>query len=210
MNDAPKTPFGNPPREIKKYPNRRFYDVTDSRHVTLNDLYEIVRGGGQIVVTDSKTGADITNVVLTQIMLEHDPPKLDLFPPALLHQAIQSNQQMIRRFIDEYFAQAMDAFVASRRSFDDFLAKSGFSALSPTAPLDWVRMLVPGAAWGGSRPPEQAATRPAAEGDSNAALSELTRQLGSLSAEVDSLRRKAGRSAAAKSRRKRPRKKKRA
>ena len=67
------------------------------------------------LLTDSKTGADITNVVLTQIMLEHDPPKLDLFPPALLHQAIQSNQQMIRRFIDEYFAQAMDAFVASRR-----------------------------------------------------------------------------------------------
>lgn len=206
MNDPPKTrAAGNPPlpREIKKYPNRRFYDVTESRHVTLNDLYEIVRDGGQIVVTDSKTGADITNVVLTQIMLEHDPPKLDLFPPALLHQAIQSNQQMIRRFIDEYFAQAMDAFVVSRRSFDDFLAKSGFSALSPTAPLDWVRMLLPGAPWGGSKPPEHAAA-PAAASDSPDDLTDLKKRLASLSAEVDSLRKETGKTAAAKSKGKRP------
>ena len=68
--------------EIKKYPNRRFYDVTRSRHVTLNDLYELVQVGERILVTDSKTGADITNIVLTQIILEHDPPKLDLFPAA--------------------------------------------------------------------------------------------------------------------------------
>jgi polyhydroxyalkanoate synthesis repressor PhaR len=202
MNDAPKNrPSGNPPppREIKKYPNRRFYDVTDSRHVTLNDLYEIVRGGGQIEVTDSKTGADITNVVLTQIMLEHDPPKLELFPPALLHQAIQSNQQMIRRFIDEYYAQAMDAFVASRRRFDDFLAKSGFSAMSPTAPLDWVRMLFPAAPWGGGNASSTSAPPPHV--DQTDSLADLKQRIASLSAEVESLRKRAGRSAAGKAKR---------
>src|SRR5206468_2997082 len=72
--------------EIKKYPNRRFYNVSRSRHETLNDLHELVQAGHQIHVIDSKTGHDITNVVLTQIILEHDPPKLDLFPAALLHQ----------------------------------------------------------------------------------------------------------------------------
>ncbi len=50
--------------EIKKYPNRRFYDVTRSRHVTLNDLHELVQAGNEIVVTDTATGADITNIVL--------------------------------------------------------------------------------------------------------------------------------------------------
>jgi polyhydroxyalkanoate synthesis repressor PhaR len=170
--------------EIKKYPNRRFYDVTRSRHVTLHDLHEVVRSGGRIVVTDSKTGADITNVVLTQIILEHDPPKLDLFPPALLHQAIQSNQQMVRQFIDQYFAQAMDAFVSSRRRFDEFLAKSGFSALSPAAPLDWVRMLLPGAQLGGAEPASPAATPPQDR------LDELRERVASLGAEVESLRKR--------------------
>jgi len=174
--------------EVRKYPNRRFYDVTRSRHVTLNDLYELVRDGCQIVVSDSKTGADITNVVLTQIILEHDPPKLDLFPSALLHQAIQSNQQMVRQFIDQYFAQAMDAFVSSRRHFDDFLAKSGFSALSPTAPLDWVRMLLPGARSRTDQPREPAASSPTAANTSHDTLDELRERIATLSAEVESLR----------------------
>jgi polyhydroxyalkanoate synthesis repressor PhaR len=129
--------------EIRKYPNRRFYDVSRSRHVTLDDLYELVKAGHQIIVTDSKSGADISNIVLTQIILEHDPPKLDLFPASLLHQAIQANEQMVRKFVDEYFAQAVQAFSQSRHSFDAFLQKSGFSALQPMAPFDWVRMLFP-------------------------------------------------------------------
>src|SRR6266404_2360610 len=130
--------------EIKKYPNRRFYNVTRSRHETLSELYELVKTGQQIHVTDSKTGHDITNVVLTQIILEHDPPKMDLFPASLLHQAIQANQQMVRKFVEQYFAQAVDAFSQSRRQFEDFLKKSGFSSLTPSAPFDWVRMLFPG------------------------------------------------------------------
>lgn len=138
--------------EIRKYPNRRFYDVTRSRHVTLDDLYELVKVGHEIVVTDSKTGTDITNVVLTQIILEHDPPKLDLFPASLLHQAIQANQQMVRRFVDEYFAQAVNAFAESRNRFDEFLRRSGFSALQPMAPFDWVRMLFPGMTGGAPSP----------------------------------------------------------
>lgn len=146
--------------EIRKYPNRRFYDVTRSRHVTLDDLYELVKVGHEIVVTDSKTGTDITNVVLTQIILEHDPPKLDLFPASLLHQAIQANQQMVRRFVDEYFAQAVNAFAESRNRFDEFLRRSGFSALQPMAPFDWVRMLFPGMT-GGAPSATQAAPPPA-------------------------------------------------
>jgi polyhydroxyalkanoate synthesis repressor PhaR len=129
--------------EIKKYPNRRFYDVSRSRHVTLSDLHELVRIGNEIFVTDSATGNDITNVVLAQIILEHDPPKLDLFPASLLHQAIQANEQMVRKFIDQYFSRAMDAFVKSRHQFDEYLKRIGVSAMTPMAPFDWVRMLFP-------------------------------------------------------------------
>jgi len=130
--------------EITKYPNRRFYDVTRSRHVTLSDLHDLVAGGAEIVVTDKSTGRDITNIVLTQIILEHDPPKMELFPSSLLHQAIQMNENVVRRFIDQYFAQAMSAFAQSRRQFESFLGQSGFNPMSPTAPMEWLRMFMPG------------------------------------------------------------------
>lgn len=191
--------------EIKKYPNRRFYDVTRSRHVTLNDLFELVRDGHEIRVQDSKSGADITNVVLTQIILEHDPPKLDLFPPSLLHQAIQANQQMIQRFIRQYFAQALDAFVQSRRQFDEFLSRSGFSAMAPTAPFDWVRMLMPGAG-AAATGTDNRQSPPESEGGVDAPLreelEELRRELRELKAAAgSSARRKTGRKAGARKRR---------
>lgn len=130
--------------EITKYPNRRFYDVTISKHVTLSELHQLVVAGHEIVVTDKNTGRDITNVVLTQIILEHDPPKMELFPSSLLHQAIQMNENVVRRFIDQYFAQAMNAFSQSRQQFDSFLNRAGIPANLPTAPMDWFRMFMPG------------------------------------------------------------------
>lgn len=133
--------------EITKYPNRRFYDITSRRHVTLSDLHDLVRAGHEIVVTEKDTGRDITNVVLTQIILEHDPPKMDLFPSSMLHQAIQMNETMARSFIDQYLARAMNAFSKSRQQFDDFLRQTGIPGVPPVAPpMDWLRMLIPGMA----------------------------------------------------------------
>ena len=192
-------PVPNPIYEIKKYPNRRFYDVTRSRHVGLADLHNLVRAGHQIVVRDSKSGADITNVVLTQIILEHDPPKLELFPASLLHQAIQSNQQMVRGFIEQYFSRAMDAYLGSKRQFDEFLSRSGLSPLSPMAPLDWVRMLVPGAASSSGAP----SASPPASADS---IDALKAQVEALSDQLRELREGAGSARTARSRaRRKPR-----
>lgn len=132
---------------VTKYPNRRLYDATSRRYVTLSDLYAFVRDGHEIVVSDKTTGRDITNIILTQIILEHDPPKMDLFPASLLHQAIQMNETMARSFIDQYLGKAMDAFARSRSQFDAFLKQSGIPTI-PTvaAPMDWMRMLMPGMA----------------------------------------------------------------
>jgi len=176
----------NPPSEseffeIKKYPNRRYYNMNRSRHETLEDLLELVRAGHRIRVVDSKTGQDITNVVLTQIILEHDPPKLDIFPASLLHQAIQANQQMVRKFVETYFAQAVDAFSQSRRSFEEFLKKSGFSSLTPNAPFDWVRMLFPGMG-NGPGPTQGAAV------NEEEAVRMLREQVAQLSEELAALR----------------------
>lgn len=182
--------------DIKKYPNRRFYDATRRRHVTLNDLYELVRSGSRIVVTDSRTGQDITNVVLTQIILEHDPPKLDLFPPALLHQAIQANQQLVRRFIEEYFANAMNAFVNSSKQFDAFVRQAGLSAL-PSSPFEWARRFfggMPGMTSTNARPESQSPPTP--DGMPPQAIDELQSQVQALRAELAEMRssaRKSGR-----------------
>jgi polyhydroxyalkanoate synthesis repressor PhaR len=90
------------PLQIRKYSNRRLYDSTRSRHITADELYQLVRDGHDVVVTDSASGADITHQVLTQMILERDSPKLEVFPTTLLHEIIRANQQMWRRFVEQW------------------------------------------------------------------------------------------------------------
>ena len=69
--------------EIKKYPNRRYYDATHSRHLTLEEIHTLIQQGYDLRVTDAKAGADITAQVLTQMILELDTPKLASLPVPL-------------------------------------------------------------------------------------------------------------------------------
>jgi polyhydroxyalkanoate synthesis regulator protein len=46
--------------QILKYQNRKLYVQQWSRYATQNELFEHIKDGGEIVVTDYKTGEDIT------------------------------------------------------------------------------------------------------------------------------------------------------
>jgi polyhydroxyalkanoate synthesis repressor PhaR len=145
--------MGNmPAHKIRKYPNRRFYDLTSSRHITFEELYELVRGGGSIEVTDSATGEDITSAVLTHMILERDAPKLAMFSSGLLHQVIQSNQQILGSFVERYFNRALQAFLASQQQFDGFLKNAGVSPPPMLDPMQWARAFVPARELHGDQP----------------------------------------------------------
>jgi polyhydroxyalkanoate synthesis repressor PhaR len=128
--------------ELRKYPNRRYYDTTRSQHVTLEDIYRLIRSGRDVRVTDSKSGEDITAKVLAQIILDHDPPKLGLFPVALLHELIRANEPLVRDFVEKYFNQALRAFLATQEQFDQYLRQS--LGLSRSLPFSgqWARMMM--------------------------------------------------------------------
>jgi len=83
---------------IQKYPNRRLYDRTGSRHLTAEQLHNLVAEGHRVQVSDSRTGEDITNVVLAQLLLERDPLKLTAFPPEFFHLLIRAGQRAIPSF----------------------------------------------------------------------------------------------------------------
>src|SRR5438105_5406351 len=96
--------------EIKKYSNRRYYDATHSRHLTLEEIRSLIQQDYDIRVIDAKTSADITAQVLTQLILELDTPKLDSLPVPLLVRLIRMNDQLVKDFIEKYFNQALKSF----------------------------------------------------------------------------------------------------
>src|SRR6516162_9682706 len=125
----------NPKRlEIKKYPNRRYYDATHSRHLTLEEIRDLIQQGYDIRVVDAKTNADITAQVLTQIILELDSAKLDSLPVPLLVRLIRLNDQLIKDFIEKYFNQALQSFFDYQRQLEEQIRRShGLPGVFPAA-----------------------------------------------------------------------------
>jgi polyhydroxyalkanoate synthesis repressor PhaR len=57
---------------IKKYPNRRLYDIERGVYVTLKDLRQLVQGDRSIKIIDANTEVDITRAVLLQVLSEEE------------------------------------------------------------------------------------------------------------------------------------------
>lgn len=121
--------------EIKKYPNRRYYDATHSRHLTLEEIRSSIQQGCDIRVVDARSNADITAQVLTQIILELDTPKLDALPVPLLMRIIRMNDQLVKDFVEKYFNQALKSFLDYQQQLEEQLRRThglppGFPSVS--------------------------------------------------------------------------------
>ncbi|MDO8632720.1 MAG: polyhydroxyalkanoate synthesis regulator DNA-binding domain-containing protein [Phycisphaerales bacterium] len=187
-------PDNNTPRpvQIKKYPNRRYYDTFQSRHVTLQEVHDLIVSGRDVCVIDSRTGEDITNVVLMQILLEKDHPKLDLFPSSILHMMIRSNRQALRNTVERFFGPFLGLMAASQKQFDAYLRKTMHGQL--VSPLDWAGGML--RAFGGEaastgpasdEAPSDSPDEPVAEGQDAATLHELQSQIDTLRQRIEQI-----------------------
>jgi polyhydroxyalkanoate synthesis repressor PhaR len=173
---------------IKKYPNRRYYDTTRSCHVTLQEVHDLVVSGQDVSITDSRTGDDITNLVLMQIILEKDQPKLDIFPSSILHLMIRSNRQALRGYVDQFFTPFLSMLARSQKQFDAYMRRAMAGRF--VTPMDWANSMLEAfsgglpAAGNGSPAPEPNAA-PTGENveDLRSQLADLQRRIEELSGE---------------------------
>jgi polyhydroxyalkanoate synthesis repressor PhaR len=110
--------------EIKKYPNRRYYDATHSCHLTLEEIRTLIQQGYDLRVIDARSSADITAQVLTQIILELDTPKIDSLPVPLLVRLIRMNDQLVKDFIEKYFNQALKSFFDYQHQIEEQIRRT--------------------------------------------------------------------------------------
>lgn len=90
--------------KLKKYPNRRLYDMTDSKYVTVDDVRKLIVKGESIKVEESKGGADITRSVLMQILAEQESQGHE---PILTNRAIEQ----IIRFYGDQFGKVVSKYI---------------------------------------------------------------------------------------------------
>jgi polyhydroxyalkanoate synthesis repressor PhaR len=76
-------------RTLRRYENRKLYDPAGRRYVTLEDLACHVGAGQDIQVLDKKSGEDITNQVLAQVVLERIKERTASVPRQVLTRLIR-------------------------------------------------------------------------------------------------------------------------
>ena len=82
-------------RVIKRYGNRKLYDVQARAYVSLDEVGRIVQGGDTVQVVDNETGDDITAQTLTLVILEQGKRGTSLLPTDLLHSLLRRGGQVI-------------------------------------------------------------------------------------------------------------------
>jgi polyhydroxyalkanoate synthesis repressor PhaR len=116
---------------VKKYANRRLYDTGRSSYVTLDDLSEMIREGQEFVVQDAKTAEDITQSVLTQIIVEQEAKGDAMLPQGFMKQLIQFYGDNIQSYIPDYLEQSMQNFVHHQEDLRNQLDKSIETTMRP-------------------------------------------------------------------------------
>lgn len=103
MNDENK-------RIIKKYPNRRLYDTTESKYVTLADVRKLVLDGVNFCVIDKKSDEDITRNILLQIIIEQEEEGEPLFNTDSLQQIIGFYGNPVQGVAGDFLSQSLKMF----------------------------------------------------------------------------------------------------
>jgi len=101
---------------IKKYENRRLYDVTNSRYVNLEEVAQLLRDGHDVRVVDAASGKDITRLILTQIIIEDAKTPDSTFPLDLLRQMIVTSGRASQETALRYMKAMLDLYQDTYRA----------------------------------------------------------------------------------------------
>ena len=89
---------------IKRYANRKLYNTSTSRYITLKGIAELLDSGEEVQVIDNETGEDITKVALSQILVDTERSNADA-PTGLLSQILGKGgdalYEALRRGVDD-------------------------------------------------------------------------------------------------------------
>ncbi len=116
-------------RLLKKYPNRRLYDTQLSAYVTIEDVRQYILGREAIQVLDSKTGQDITRVVLLQIISEqesegHEPLLTNRVLEVLIRFYGEPGYGYLGRFLEQSISTFLEQQRRYQRHMQDLLDRS--------------------------------------------------------------------------------------
>lgn len=110
-------------RLIKKYANRRLYDASQSRHITLDDIRSMVIAGERVKVVEDKTNEDITRLILLQVIADQEQFGRPILSTQLLESLIRFYGNSLQGFLSTYLEKSVETFMRQQETVQAQLAR---------------------------------------------------------------------------------------
>lgn len=143
---------------IKKYPNRRLYDTSKSQYINLEVIKELVMGHKEFEVVDSKTGENLTQSILLQIITEQESNEQQaLLTQTVLKQLIRFYGSDMQGFMRQYLEQSVAVFLDRQDAIQNAMS----NLVENTSPLNaFNKMMESNMSWWRNFTPEAGAGFP--------------------------------------------------
>jgi polyhydroxyalkanoate synthesis repressor PhaR len=128
------------PRIIRKYPNRRLYDVANDGYITLADVKQLVLKNVAFRVVDAKSGADLTRPILLQIILEEESGATPMFSSEMLAEIVRFHGSAQQTMVGAYMEENVKTFLGIQRKLQESAA-SGQGGTVQLTPDLWRQLL---------------------------------------------------------------------
>ena len=110
-------------RLIKKYANRRLYDASQSRHITLDDIRALIVKGEKVKVVEDKTGHDITRNILLQVIAEQEQFGRPILSTKVLEAIIRFYGNAMQGFLAGFLEKSIEVFLNQQEAIQSQLSK---------------------------------------------------------------------------------------
>ena len=110
-------------RLIKKYANRRLYDASQSRHITLDDIRTLIVKGDKIRVVEDKTGKDITRHILLQVIAEQEQFGRPILSTKVLEAIIRFYGNSMQGFLASVLERSVETFLNQQEAVQAQISK---------------------------------------------------------------------------------------
>lgn len=120
----------NQMRIIKKYPNRRLYDPTISRYITLDEIKELVLNNIRFKIVDKNTDEDMTDYVLLQIIAEKESAGTPVFTTEILQNIIRFYGNPLQKWMSQFLEKSFSMLSEQQIDFQKNVKDNPFAALT--------------------------------------------------------------------------------
>ncbi len=103
-------------RLIRKYADRRLYDVAASKHINKDGVRDLIVAGENVRVVDDASGEDITRSVLLQLVASQEIAGQPILSDEMLTQVIRYYGHPMQSMFADYLQKSLGVFTKQQET----------------------------------------------------------------------------------------------